>query len=223
MKNERVGAIMSVSAETYIVISLMFAVFAAVAAVGTSIVLGAGFERLRVGFEIVRKQTGFFADAIHKLDQRTARIGEDTAKVKESVSYLSDKVERVEKQTGFFSDALHTLEQKILDGAAAQAPVQAEPDFDWIALTSKSTQASEELFKSLSLSVYDRAPEGMQQSSPQPVQDDEDHEVELEAPSAVVELRPAARSASRSNRFPDLFSSYFRDEGRDGGKQVVYH
>ena len=35
---------MSVDAETYIVISLMFAVFAAVAAVGSSMVLGAGLK-----------------------------------------------------------------------------------------------------------------------------------------------------------------------------------
>lgn len=65
---------MSVDAETYIVISLMFAVFAAVAAVGSSMVLGAGFERLRAGFELVRRQSGFSADAIHKLDQRTQKL-----------------------------------------------------------------------------------------------------------------------------------------------------
>ena len=64
---------MSISAETYIVISLMFAVFAAVAAVGTSVVLGAGVERLRAGFELVKRQSGFFSDAIYKLDQRTEK------------------------------------------------------------------------------------------------------------------------------------------------------
>lgn len=104
---------MSVAAETYIVISLMFAVFAAVAAVGTSIVLGAGFERLRAGFEVVKGQTAFFADAIYKLDQRTETLGEQTAHLKEAVSGMSDKVERVDKQTGFFADAIQSLENRM--------------------------------------------------------------------------------------------------------------
>lgn len=89
---------MSISAETYIVISLMFAVFAAVAAVGTSVVLGAGFERLRAGFEIVRRQSGFFSDAIYKLDQRTEKLAEETAKLKSGLTGMGDRVERVEKR-----------------------------------------------------------------------------------------------------------------------------
>ena len=104
---------MSVSAEMYSVISLMFAVFAAVAAVGTSIVLGAGFERLRAGFEIIRKQTGFFADAIYKLDERTKKLGEDSAAMKGLVSSLSQNVERVDKQTGFFADAIQSIETRL--------------------------------------------------------------------------------------------------------------
>ena len=115
---------MSVSAEMYIVISLMFAVFAAVAAIGTSVVLGVGFERLRAGFEIVKKQTGFFADAIHQLDERTKTFEEKNAAMKASVADMSTRVERVEKQTGFFSDAIHSIEQKILEGGV---PHTAEP------------------------------------------------------------------------------------------------
>ena len=79
---------MSVSAEMYIVISLMFAVFAAVAAIGTSLVLGVGFERLRAGFEVVKKQTGFFADAIHQLDERTRELDEKAA-AEEAIEYRS--------------------------------------------------------------------------------------------------------------------------------------
>jgi chromosome segregation ATPase len=110
------------------------AVFAAVAAVGTSLVLGAGFERLRSGFEIVRKQTGFFSDAIHKLEQKVevvdeqtnsftrsinqleakvTNVGEQASAFSNTVQSLSKKVEVVDKQTGFFSDAIHRLEQKI--------------------------------------------------------------------------------------------------------------
>lgn len=101
---------MNVSADTYLIISLMFAVFAAVAAVGTSIVLGAGFERLRAGFEIVRKQTGFFATAIHKLDQKTQSLDKETGELKHLMTVMSDQVERVEKQTSFFADNMDTLE-----------------------------------------------------------------------------------------------------------------
>ncbi len=115
---------MSVSAETYIVISLMFAVFAAVAAVGTSVVLGAGFERLRAGFEIVRKQSGFFADAIYKLDQRTQKLDEETAKIKGTVTHLGERVERVEKTATFLADGINSLEQRILQGSPSQPQMQ---------------------------------------------------------------------------------------------------
>lgn len=110
---------MSVSAETYIVISLMFAVFAAVAAVGTSVVLGAGFERLRAGFDVVMRQSGFFADAINKLDQRTQRLDEETAKLRSGAYMMDERVGRVEKQTAFMAEAVSTLEQRILQGSPA--------------------------------------------------------------------------------------------------------
>ena len=120
--------------ETIVAVSLMMAVFSAVAAVGTSLVLGAGFERLRNGFEVVRKQTGFFSDAIHKLEQKVEVVDEQTNRFSESitaldakvtnvgeqanvfsdtVAKLDQKVEVVDKQTGFFSEALHKLEKKI--------------------------------------------------------------------------------------------------------------
>ncbi len=125
---------MSLEVETIVAVSMMMAVFAAVAAVGTSIVLGAGFERLRSGFEVIRKQTGFFSDAIHKLEQKMEVVDEQTssfgqsihtleAKVTsvgeqanaftEHVGNLEKKVEVVDKQTGFFSNAIHDLEKKI--------------------------------------------------------------------------------------------------------------
>lgn len=107
---------MSVSAETYIVISLMFAVFAAVAAIGTSVVLGAGFERLRAGFEVIKNQSGFFADAIYKLDIRTEQLSEETAKLKAGMVDTQDRVGRVEKQTIFMADELNELSQRILSG-----------------------------------------------------------------------------------------------------------
>lgn len=125
---------MTMSVETIVAVSLMMAVFSAVAAVGTSLVLGAGFERLRNGFEVVRKQTGFFSDAIHKLEQKVEIVDQQTTTFSQSIGQLEAKVSNVgdqanifsdtvanlekkvgivDKQTGFFSDALHKLEKKI--------------------------------------------------------------------------------------------------------------
>lgn len=114
---------MSVSAETYIVISLMFAVFAAVAAVGTSVVLGAGFERLRAGFELIKGQSGFFADAIYKLDLRTQKLDEETAKMKSGMGMVHDRMERVEKRTSFIAGEVSAIGERILQGS----PVEPTP------------------------------------------------------------------------------------------------
>lgn len=63
--------------ETYVVVSLAFAVFAAVTSIGAAIVLGVGYERLRAGLErvkegldVINRQTGFFSTAIFKLENR---------------------------------------------------------------------------------------------------------------------------------------------------------
>ena len=61
---------MTITVATCLVVALAFAVFAAVMTVGSSVVLGIGYERLRHGFETIRKQTGFFSDQIYQLDQR---------------------------------------------------------------------------------------------------------------------------------------------------------
>lgn len=125
---------MSVEVETIVAVSVMMAVFSAVAAIGTSIVLGAGFERLRSGFEVIRKQTGFFSDAIHKLenkmeivDEQTGRfsksievmeakvsnVGDQANAFSSSIEKLEKKVDIVDKQSGFFGDAIHRLEEKV--------------------------------------------------------------------------------------------------------------
>lgn len=125
---------MTLDVETIVAVSLMMAVFSAVAAVGTSLVLGAGFERLRNGFEIVRKQTGFFSDAIHKLEQKVEIVDEQTGKFSNAIETLEGKVNNVgeqanafagavgkleekvgivDRQTGFFSDAIHKLEKQV--------------------------------------------------------------------------------------------------------------
>ncbi len=125
---------MSFEVETIVAVSVMMAVFSAVAAVGTSIVLGAGFERLRSGFEVIRKQTGFFSDAIHQLEEKMNVVDDQTGKFSRaidvmeqkvtnvgdqanaftgSIEKLEKKVDIVDKQTGFFGDAIHRLEEKV--------------------------------------------------------------------------------------------------------------
>ncbi len=137
---------MTLEVETIVAVSLMMAVFSAVAAVGTSIVLGAGFERLRTGFEVISKQTGFFSDAIHKLEGKVGAVDEQTqlftksitsleAKVSnvgdqanifsKSMSEMGKKIDTVDKQTGFFSDAIHKLENKV-DMVAAHEEIVSE-------------------------------------------------------------------------------------------------
>ncbi len=137
---------MTLEVETVVAVSLMMAVFSAVAAVGTSIVLGAGFERLRCGFDIVRKQTGFFSDAIHKLEQKSEavdrqannfshsiqtlegkvlNVGEQADLFAASVQKLEQKVDVVDKQSGFFSDSLYRLEKQI-ETVTAQEQAIAE-------------------------------------------------------------------------------------------------
>lgn len=104
---------MSGVAETYIVVSLLMAVFAAITALGTSLVLGVGFERLRAGFEVIKKQTGFFSDAIHNLEEKVDHVDKQAALAGASLEKLESKVDIVDKQSSFFSNALHNLEQKV--------------------------------------------------------------------------------------------------------------
>ena len=125
---------MSLEVETIVAVSIMMAVFSAVAAIGSSIVLGVGFERLRSGFEVIRKQTGFFSDAIHKLEEKMEVVDEQTNKFSKSIEVMESKVSNVgdqanifsgsieklekkvdivDKQAGFFGNALHRLEEKV--------------------------------------------------------------------------------------------------------------
>lgn len=97
---------MTIAVETYLVVALAFAVFAAVTALGSSLVLGAGFERLRAGFELIKSQTGFFSEAIHKLDKR---------------------LDNAEKQDGYFFQAIHKLEENQAAAAPSAAAEEEVP------------------------------------------------------------------------------------------------
>lgn len=82
---------MSGENDIFLLIALSFAVFAAVTAVGSALVLGIGFERLRNGFEnlrngfeVVSKQTGFFSTAIHELDEKVDALEAKQKKLRKS-------------------------------------------------------------------------------------------------------------------------------------------
>lgn len=103
---------MNVSAETYVVVALAFAVFSAVTAIGSAIILGVGYERLRSGIEkvreglgIVSKQTGFFATAIHSLDHRITEVEEGHEELKALSQISLDETEDLVEQ------AQNTLEE----------------------------------------------------------------------------------------------------------------
>lgn len=224
---------MSVSAETYIVISLMFAVFAAFAAVGTSVVLGAGFERIRAGLDQVRRQSGFFADAIHKLDQRTQKLDEETTKLKSGLYAMGERVDRTEKTSTFLADHINTIEQRILNGTPSQptakpqvrmmsavhtvAPARARTEqprvqvqTGWIAKpVREQTLIQTDNRPSMEMSS------GMYRDYPQ--------EAPHEADMQDMADDGLADSQDHGGGITTLLSRYFMGESSGGGKGVVYH
>ena len=124
---------MTAMMETCLIIALSFAVFSAVATVGASLALGIGFERLRAGYEVIRKQTGYFSDQIYRLDKRVETLEKDEPAVpaeatpkrpaaEDRPSYLSvdsgliARVKR-EQSTGVsFDSATEPAQRLLLEG-----------------------------------------------------------------------------------------------------------
>lgn len=104
---------MSVDVETIVAVSIMMAVFSAVAAIGSSLVLGAGFERLRSGMDVIRKQTGFFSDAIHRLEEKMEVVDKQTGQVSRSIEVIETKVQNVGEQANAFTKSVQNLERKV--------------------------------------------------------------------------------------------------------------
>ena len=213
---------MSVDAETYIVISLMFAVFAAVAAVGSSMVLGAGFERLRAGFELVRRQSGFFADAIHKLDQRTQKLDEETARLKAGYTTMGERVERVEKQTIFLGDAINSIESRILQGT----PIQEEPKQQIrMQPVGMSTQRAKEWVSTPAPEQLNDMPRIHAEPLTSPLYRDFPEETPAAHAMAAEEM-PQVDTADKTESsmgLTTLISKYWTGEQSGSGRQVVYH
>lgn len=82
---------MMISAEALVVAALALAVFSAITALGASLVFGIGYERLCAGFEVVRKQTAHFSDAIFKLEKRA---GEQDKKIETLLGGAPQKTTR---------------------------------------------------------------------------------------------------------------------------------
>lgn len=206
---------MSISAETYIVISLMFAVFAAVAAVGTSVVLGAGFERLRAGFEIVRRQSGFFSDAIYKLDQRTEKLAEETAKLKSGLGGMGDRVERVEKTATFLADSINSIESRILQGTPAQAPTPKPVRLQPVAVAKPRIQVEQSWTPKAAAEQTQIASSGLFRDFPEEAPRSADYN---EFPEGVLE-----DPQQPSGGLTTLLSRYFTGETSGSERGVVYH
>jgi chromosome segregation ATPase len=83
---------------------------------------------------VISKQTGFFSDAIHKLEgkvedvdkqtqlftksissleSQVTNVGDQANMFAESMLQMGKKVDTVDKQTAFFSEAIHKLENKV--------------------------------------------------------------------------------------------------------------
>lgn len=114
--------------EVYVVVALAFAVFAAVSAVGSAIVLGIGYERLRFGLErvkegldLVGRQTGFFSSELYRLDQK---VDEMAAKPKKAAAKSRTKTKKT-KLPEVAQEALHN------EGGSISVPMALKPSNDW--------------------------------------------------------------------------------------------
>lgn len=133
---------MSPPVETYVVVSMAFAVFAAVSAVGSAIVLGIGYERLRSGLERVRegldligRQTGFFSTSLHRLEQRVETLEDPVAPVPEKAKAVK---KAKPKSKGKSRKATLHVEEVTAQQPQAQKPgginislPQMAPSNDW--------------------------------------------------------------------------------------------
>lgn len=128
---------MMISIETFMLVSLAFAVFAAITAIGASILLSVGYERLRntmqrlkEGLDLVSRQTGFFAEALHRLDQKVDTVETNTQRFSDSIDNLQTNVDRVDRQTGHFSNTLHQLEEKLKEIDVGTRPITLQDLMD---------------------------------------------------------------------------------------------
>ncbi|HNQ91649.1 MAG TPA: hypothetical protein PKI93_01825 [Alphaproteobacteria bacterium] len=120
--------------EIYVVVALAFAVFAAVSAIGSAIVLGIGYERLRFGLErvkegldLVGRQAGFFSSELYRLDQK---VDEIATKPKRAASKPRAKAAKKTKLSEVAPEPLHQ------EGGSISVPMALKPSNDWASFQS---------------------------------------------------------------------------------------
>lgn len=116
---------MNLEIETVMAISIMLAVFAAIATLGSCIVLGVGFERLRAGFERISKQTGFFSEMLNRLETKVEIVDGKTEAFSKSINRLELQVDGVTEQANAFSGAIQRLAKRV-DEESALKPAEEE-------------------------------------------------------------------------------------------------
>lgn len=119
------GNTMTVMMETCLIIALSFAVFSAVATVGASLALGIGYERLRAGFEVIRKQTGYFSDQIYRLDTRVEKLEKQDRPAPAEIA-VTAQAEEADEKPAYLS---------VNSSAIVQARREQNPDVSFDAAT----------------------------------------------------------------------------------------
>ena len=115
---------MTVTMETCLIIALSFAVFSAVATVGASLALGIGYERLRAGFEVIRKQTGYFSDQIYRLDTRVEKLEKQDRPAPAEIA-VAERAEEADDKSSYLT----------INSSAIQAKREQHPDVSFDAAT----------------------------------------------------------------------------------------
>ena len=141
--------------EIYVVVALAFAVFAAVSAIGSAIVLGIGYERLRSGLErvkegldLVGRQTGFFSNELYKLDQKV----DEMAQAKSKKVAVKAKSKSRAKKTKLPEIVQET---NMREGGSISVPVGFKPSNDWQALQSLTREEALASFAQMRFSDTD--------------------------------------------------------------------
>ncbi|MDD3019592.1 MAG: hypothetical protein PHX61_01265 [Alphaproteobacteria bacterium] len=145
--------------EIYVVVALAFAVFAAVSAIGSAIVLGIGYERLRAGLErvkegldLVGRQTGFFSTELYKLDQKVEEMAMENSKPKVRAKKASAKSRTRAKKTMLPEVAQDIVPQ---EKGSISVPMGLTPSNDWQMLQTLSREEALASFAQMGASGTD--------------------------------------------------------------------
>ena len=124
--------------EIYVVVALAFSVFAAVSAVGSAIVLGIGYERIRFGLErvkegldLVGRQSGFFSSELHRLDQKVDEMSSPKSRKSSTKTRSKSKKTKLPEVT---QEAIHQ------EGGSISVPMALKPSNDWMVLQSAARE-----------------------------------------------------------------------------------